>query len=490
MDFFHDRRKMGASLSTNVNELATKAITKVASEIVQKSKTDESESQIISVTNVDGDVEITGNIITQRIDIDMEALFDALADDLVQEKLASNVSQQAKALISGINLAQFSAATNIMQTFINAVIDISKNISQHCSVSSNIQQSIIVTNVRGNTKIDNNVIEQISSVWEKCISHSVNQNETLQSLSTTLQQLASSSSIGISEWAFFAFLGVLIGAPIVGGVYLLKYTFPVLIIIGIGMISWYVWSTKSDMKMTSFSKMIRNSCDPVTASSPTFTDISSAEEAASKCLEDDKCKAFDFNYNKQNNLKTTTLYTDIPADCTTIKTNEKKLTSGLQLSDGIGLPTSPHLKDMVPYDVYVDTTTTIWYQMNENRIWETREKLIQDKEPDAIVKVTGYENVNAYVDVPNNEYAYLIQLLSTDLSYWNIFKKVGNSWEAQPLLNKQGPNNLKVVARIPSLFNVSGIKTINRKHWLIYVGIATTLVGIVGTVYTSNKKTK
>lgn len=484
--FFRDRTKMGASVSTNVNELATNAITKVASEVVQKSNNDEDESQIISVTDVDGDVEISDNIITQRIDINLENLFDTLATDLVQEKLAANISQQAKALISGINLAQFSAATNIMKTYINAVIDISKTVGQHCSSSSNQHQSIIVKNVRGTTRIDNNVIDQITNVIQKCIAHSVNQNETLQSVATTLQQLSSSSSIGISEWALFAFLCLLIGAPIVGGVYVLKYTFPVLMIVGIGVISWYMWSTKEDMKLTSFSQMVKNSCDPVTAVPPVYN-VYTAEDAANKCLADEMCKAFDFKINKKSNVKTTTLYTDIPTDCEKIKTNDKELTSGIQLADGDGMPTSKgsQLKDMVPYDVYVDTNTTKWYQLNENGIWETNDKLIEHKELDAIVIVTGYENVNSNVDVPDHDLAYVIQLTPSDLSYWNIYKKVGNKWEAQPSLRKQGPENRKIVARIPSAFNVSGIKTVHRKQWLLYLGIALTLVGIIGTGYTT-----
>jgi len=229
---------MGASLSTNVNKLATDAITRVASEIVQDSRIHNSSSQIVSVTNVDGDVVVNGNTVTQRVNVNMSALFDAMASDEAQEKLATNVSQQAKALISGINLAQFSAATNIMKTFINAVVDISNDIRQHCLAANNQQQSIIVKNVHGSTAIHNNVLDQVTDIVEHCISHSVNQNEALQSIATTLQQAASSSSVGISECALFAFVGLLIGAPIVGGTYVLKYTFPLMIIVGLCMIGW------------------------------------------------------------------------------------------------------------------------------------------------------------------------------------------------------------------------------------------------------------
>jgi Lipid membrane protein of large eukaryotic DNA viruses len=483
---------MGASVSTNVNKLATDALTKVASEIVQDSRIHNSSSQIVSVTNVDGDVVINGNTVTQRVNVNMSALFDAMASDEAQEKLATNVSQQAKALISGINLAQFSAATNIMKTFINAVIEISNDIRQHCLAANNQQQSIIVKNVHGSTAIHNNVLDQVTDIVENCISHSVNQNEALQSIATRLQQAASSSSVGISEWALFAFVGLLIGAPIVGGTYVLKYTFPLMIIVGLCMIGWYLMTTKADMTLTSFSDFINNSdsCKPLTSSTP-VDDIATAEDAGTQCMSDGTCKAFDFKTNKETTVKTTTFYTDISTGCS-IGSNNKNLLSNIQLSDGAGLPTSKipssNLQDMVPYDLYVDTTTTKWYQMNDNRIWEENPKLIDEKEPDAVVKVSGAANINR-ITIPDGDNAYLIYLNPTDLSFWQIYKKTLNKWEAQPRFKKEGPKNRKV-ARIPSVFNVSGIKTVYRKQWLLYLGISLTLVGVVGTVYNNTSKTR
>ena len=482
---------MGASLSTNINKLATDAISKVASEIVQDSRIHTSSSQIVSVTDVDGDVVINRNTMTQRVNINMSALFDAMSSDSAQEKLATNISQQAKALISGINIAQFSAASNIMKTFIDAVIEITNDIRQHCIASNNQQQSIIVTNVHGSSAILNNVLEQVTDIIENCISHSVNENEALRSIATTLQQAASSSSVGISEWALFAFIGLLIGAPVVGVTVVLKYTFPLMIIVGLSMIGWYAWSTKPDMKLTSFSDFISNSdsCKPVTANAP-IDSITTAEDAATQCLSDESCKGFDFKTNNKTSKNITTLYTSLSPGCS-VEINQKNLISNAQLSDGAGLPTitlsQTNLREMVPYDLYIDTTTTKWYKLNESRVWEENEKLIDNKEQNAVVKVSGVLNINR-ITIPDGDNVYLIHLNPTDPSFWRIYKKILNKWELQPKLQKKGPGNRKI-ARVPATFNVSGIKTINRQQWLLYFGMSLTLVGIVGTIYNAKTTT-
>lgn len=57
---------MGSAVSKNITKAATEAVAKVSNNIIQDSKLTTDQTQIISVSDVDGDVNISGNTFTQK----------------------------------------------------------------------------------------------------------------------------------------------------------------------------------------------------------------------------------------------------------------------------------------------------------------------------------------------------------------------------------------------------------------------------------------
>lgn len=484
--------KMGASVSTNVAKVAVNSITKVAAEIVQNTSVTTNSSQIISVTDNQGDVTISGNTLRQRATVNMQALFNAMSSEEAQQKLAVEIAQEAKSITSGLNLGQFAASTNILETLITASIDLSSKIGQTCLLSSSQNQSIIVERVRGSTTITNNVLDQMTDLLQNCVASAVNNSKAIQDVTAKIKQEASASAIGLSEWALALMGGLLIGVPVVGGViggvYALKYIFPVVLIAGIVMIGVYIYSTKYAMNFTTFSSLIANSptCAPTLLSEEP---VETAQIAADNCLSNDKCVAVDFKkYNVDDSGAYKSLETPIAryysiVSCSTVKPDGGSLVRAPVLFFGVGTPSN--IYRAVPGDVYVNTTTSNWYQLDSTKVWRLKYMLIQEEIIGIIVSGKRPEEYNRIrvqetMQIPTN-YFYIYSD-PTSMSYWHIYKYDGTRWIEQ--LKKPGPGMFTVV---PPDSNTTSFKNKERKQWLLYGGISAIVLGIVGTVYTMYK---
>lgn len=474
---------MGASVSTNVAKVATNSIVKIASDIIQDTHITSNSSQVISVTDNHGDVVINGNILKQKATINMQALFNAMSTEDVQQKLAVEIAQQAKSLTSGLNLAQFAASTNILTTLIKASIDISSKIGQTCMLNTNQNQSIIIERVQGTTNISNNVLDQMSDVLQNCITKAVTENKAIQEVTAKLTQSASASAIGLSEWSLVIIGAIIVGFPVVGGVYALKFIFPLIIVGGVVAIGYYIYSKKNFMKFTGFSSLIENSvnCSSILLRE---SNLNSVQIAADLCMKDDKCKALDF---KAYNVTDTGLYE--PLDKPVVKYYSDISCKDIN-PDGVNLVRIPivftgnnnpsDIENAVPGDVFINKKTSIWYQMDDTKVWRSKSTLILEE-------FTSI-NVSEFRPTSDTEGTGLLQyyiFYDNSLSYWHIYKKDIQKRRWLEQIKQPGPGVFTVV---PVISNTTAFKTTEHKTWLLITGILAIIIGVIG-MYKSFKNT-
>jgi len=483
---------MGASISTNSAKVVVNAVSKIASEIVQNSNISHSSTQIISVTNVRGDVIILGNRMTQKVNINMSALLDALSTEQAQQNLAVELAQQAKSLTSGLNIGQLSVASNSMDTFIQASIDLISRIGQTCSTMSNQSQQILVENVIGSVRIENNVAEQVTDIIQNCVGNAVANNSAIQDVTARLSQSASATSAGISEWALVALAALVVGVPVVGGVVLLKYIFPVVLVAGILAIVVYFYYTTESMWLDAYSNFIADTSACVAEGAAPTTQFTTAERASVGCLADSNCVAFDWKGVDVHadgtfsvlDTPQTTFFSKIHQKCqsTVAKDNVKMVRAPVIFSGTGDLVSRP--SNAVNGDVYVDCSTSQWFQWGLSGILEPKGIITHDR----FSKLT-VSGLVPNVSIPGVAENFYVYANPQNPQYWHVYRyeeDVPNRWVEQKKV--PGPG---MFASAPGITNASGFKTTGRKTWLLYSGIAAILVGAVGSGYVFlNKNTK
>lgn len=486
---------MGASLSSNVSKVVVDAISKVSSELIQNERLTNVTSQIIHVSDVGGNVVIDGNKFFQKVNLNVQALFTALATDGAQQKLATEIAQQAKAITKGINFGQVSGASNVVDALISAGIQIAANLTTDCDARNMQNQEIIVERTApGATVTVRNVdFTQITDIFENCVSKSVNNNATIQDLSSTFSQAASASSVGVSEWAVALIGALMIGAPVVGGVvggkYILKYIFPLVIVAGLVMVGMYFYRTREVLKMTGFSTITGTStCVPATQMAIEGV-ADTPSKAATLCDKNVNCKAFEFK--RYNTNATTGVITNLSAPevkyfsaigdkCAPAQDNSK-LYKIPKLTSGATAPTATAPGSPEPGQVYVDTVTTKWYQYdNDRKAWVEKPIIIAGRV--AGKAVTVVETRTAAEAAGGNGGDYRIFSDPVSRAYWHVYRKDdvdAGVWKH--IAQIPGPGPMSVV---PSQINMAGVKETERNKWLLYMGLGVSMVGLVGTVYT------
>jgi hypothetical protein len=486
---------MGGSYSKNAQTILTNALSKISSEIVQKSTISQSSSQIISATNIKGDVVIKGNKMTQRVNLNMTALLDALSTAEAQQKLATELSQEAKSLTSGLNIGQLAISENVMNTFINSSIDIMTKIGQTCSSFSNLQQTITVENVVGSVTIENNVQEQITDILTSCMEKATSNNSALQDVITKISQSSSASAQGLSEWAIMGLLAVFIGIPVMGGVIggpmLLKYIFPLLLVAGVVMIILYYYFSTTTMSLSAYSNLIGNTPACNMSGGNISTKFDTAERAANECLSTSNCVAYDWkgmNVNQNGtysiiNPPETTFYSAVSSSCQTDVSKDKvKMVRAPVVFSGSGYPSVRPL-GAVKGDVYVDVKSTEWYQLNENDAFVLKGIITHEKFTK--LTVSGIMPTN---NLPGSENDYYIYTNPSNPQYWYVYHyhtTASQKWHEHSKV--PGPG---MYADAPKLSNVSGFKTVERRSWMLYSGIAGIVLGALGSLYMYTRKDK
>jgi hypothetical protein len=310
---------MGSSKSTNVANITSNIVSNEISNELSKVDLKGGQSQMISVVGGTGDVKIDGNVQRMQMTVDMTAVAKQMSSQTSQQSIVQQLSQAAAASTSGLNLFNSSDTDNTMNDVLNASMNVASNLAQICSASSNQSQVITVDQRDGKVDISGNIQEEMASVVGKCIQNAAASNKSLQEASQELSQTSSSKTVGLSiaDLIILLIVGMLVTiGPIVipmvagvsGGITVVTALMgPILLVCGIVSIWW--WSKhrtdiKKTMTATQFSTLISQdpTCGaqvytPVGLNSPSAPPSSGnpLNDAGSICLNDPKCKAFDWD---------------------------------------------------------------------------------------------------------------------------------------------------------------------------------------------------
>lgn len=479
---------MGGAVSTNVINMITNTIANISSDIIQKTKLSQDSSQIISVSNIDGDVIIKGNVFYQRASINMTALMKALSTEAAQQDLIYQISQEAKSLVSGLNIAQFADATNTVNLLMNTTINMLTTINQTCAALMSQRQEIIVKRVKGNVYIQDNVFNQVADIISYCTQNVVSNNSAMQDLKVKLDQTASATADGLSLWGIAILAAIVIGVPVIGGVIggkaILKYIFPLVAVVGIVLLGLYFYWTKTDMKQLGFSTFIGST--PICVAKKlgeSTTEYDNVVDANAACFKNDTCVAFDWQGITVKPDGTydptvppiTTFYESISNGCSDNIKQDKIDIIHRPVFHVSAIDPKGDEKDVPEGDAFLNTTTSVWFQKTDGR-WQTKGTLI-----DVAFNKLLYGTVPPASTLTGGDY-YLYYSPANPLSMY-LYKRVegtnGSRWDQ--VMKMAGPG---LIPTAPKVTNASGFKVENKKKWLLYFGITGIALGVMGTVIT------
>lgn len=287
---------MGNASSTNVAKAVVDIYSKVAAETVQKSEISSNNTQIISITNTGGDVNISGNTITQKVNLNMSTLMDSLSNVETQQKIAEQLDQLAKSVVSGLNFFTFDDAKNTAESIVKSQTDITNAIRQSCVLTSNNFQKITVKNTQGNVNIQNNVLSQIVDIFDKCALKSVLGVRVIDDVQNRINQSAESKIEGFNLVWLVLIIVAIIAVPIVTAGRVassaLRFMFPLFILLGVVMVSLFFVLGKTYMKATYFTKPFLETCSGKIDTNVTTTTLS-VQQAHEACLQAKTCKVVD-----------------------------------------------------------------------------------------------------------------------------------------------------------------------------------------------------
>jgi hypothetical protein len=202
----------------------------------------------------------------------------------------------AKAIISGLNLAQLANANNTVDSLIKTCIEIKNVTTQQCLINTSQAIEINVEGTQGNVSVVNNQISQIAVSIQSCVERAVSNNKNLQDISSQIQQAATSEAKGLS----LAMIALIIAAMAftgVGGVYAgSKIIFPAVLIGAI--VTFVLYFQWTDREISSYSFVQNtiseaNDCS-IPKSAGEQESAGSAKNASEKCENDSTCAAYEW----------------------------------------------------------------------------------------------------------------------------------------------------------------------------------------------------
>lgn len=286
---------MGNAKSTNVAKAVVDIYSKIAAETVQTSTISTSNTQIISVDGSGGDVNISGNTITQTAKVNMTVLMDSISNVDSQKRIGVQLDQLAKSLVSGLNFFTFDDAKNTAESIVKSQTTINNAIRQSCALNANNVQSITIKNVKGSVNITNNVLSQMSEIFDKCALKSVLGVKAIDDVQQRLNQEAESKLEGFNlAWLAAAILAfvlvpVLVAARVTSNA--LRFVFPLMIAIGGVFFALYFTLGKTYMKSSNYTRPFRDTCTGNGDGSVQRTTI--VRQAMDACLKSSSCRVVD-----------------------------------------------------------------------------------------------------------------------------------------------------------------------------------------------------
>lgn len=500
---------MGVANTKNVVNNTVSAIASVSSTIVADQNTQSTQQQIIRVDNTEGSVIIKGNTQIQKATIDMQALMNSFTSQKASQDVTNSVSQSAKSLVSGLNFGQIANAQNEINNYVSAALTISNNVSQNCSLSVGQSQEITVTSTRGDVRVEDNTQKQFGDIFQKCVQEVTANQEAFQTLQNTLDQSASATAQGLSEWAIvaMALIGLLsIVLPIViGGISLAKIIlvalFALMAIGGLVLIVLYFFIPPETIVTVMFSKGTNESCGPTIQSqtqedvaSDTSTDtsapnaqLSAFKRAANICLDDKECVGLDWIGLRVNNdgsltpldrptLTTFSRLRTNPCESTLDNPDDTKIVRYPGLIVSNTPPTPEQSQNGNDGDVFVNSATSQVLIFRQGSGYEPREYFLET--PGSIEPVTVSEGVPGD-QTPTNA-RYIDQNFTDPIrlyKYQETTDDDGNGtgefeWVVESEVRGPGGRG-----DVPDQVNVSGYKTHPRHAVFLGIGIVMFLFG-------------
>lgn len=513
---------MGASISTNITKLVTDAVTRTSNEIIQKEEVHNNQSVIIRVSDTGGDVNIIGNVFNQTATVDMKALSDVLNNSDNSIKLDQQIAQMAKAVISGLNLAQLADANNTVDDLVRTCIEVKNITTQQCLAGITQNISIIVERTKGNVNINKIITNQVSNSIQSCVQKAVAQSTSVQNVSAKISQAATSEAKGLSL-AMIALIIVAMGLTGVGGVYAGgKIIFPAVLIASIiSFVLYFQWTTKEISSFGFVANTISESADcSITKDSGETDTIGSAKAASEKCQNNGECSAYEWT---PANGGTAVYYkNNISASCKSY------------YSDGGHKDHSPIIKKLVflkgarppgPSDnanAWLDTTDgSFWVNSDPSVLKYMNRVPLQIRMTYASGGVYANSAVPQYAGVSGEGWNKMLSSFGK-VAGRNIDwgegppSAVSNAAIGDVWVDYKNPSLLKVyrfvliqgtsngwvqdaaaIAGIGPIINSNvessksvGFAVDTKKQYLLYIGIGLLLVGVLGLAFTSGFFTK
>ena len=211
---------MGIATSSNVQLMLVKDNQELISSIIQQSLNTNNQSQIIDISNIHGDVTITGMTQSQYSTLNMRGVFDASTTDNAQRTFASSTSQSAKSLVKDLNLGSASAASNQVMQYIEVASKVAATIHQTCGNTLTQLQNISISNIDGNVSLTHTGQEQVATSLATCFGKVVSETSAVSDLALKNEQVASASSIGLNMFTILIFIVIFLvggGMPLLLG---------------------------------------------------------------------------------------------------------------------------------------------------------------------------------------------------------------------------------------------------------------------------------
>jgi hypothetical protein len=205
---------MGAAQSRNVAQSIANVSAKASNSAIQAVTTSARSFQGINVSNVAKDVTIENVRMDGSVELTVEAYLDAQQSNDVQQQIAQEMEQLAKASVSGINLGNSSQSSNEVYTAINSVIETSNISQQTCDTEAISTQVINVADVGGSLAIRNIEMSSAVKAIVNCRMNAIQGNTAVQKLQQSVKQTAISETVGLD---LMAFLWVIIAIVVVVG---------------------------------------------------------------------------------------------------------------------------------------------------------------------------------------------------------------------------------------------------------------------------------
>lgn len=320
---------MGAGISSNTANQYINAVTNIATKMINDTSVQTLQSQGIVVKNAQSDVIIEGNHFNQSIQIDLQALLNAIASQSAQQDLMQELSQLAESTNKQLNLFQFADANNTLNQYLDATINLSTNITQTCTALAQQNQYINVDTASGVVKINNNTFNQTEDIISKCMYQATSSSDAIQKAQQQADQSAKATNVGINIWAIVVM--VLLGLLAMILPELLPFLIPLfelsmavtsvikivfnlffllLFLAGLGLIICYFLQTKNIISLDGDVKPISSETQCGATKVDTTDVFKNPEDAGNECL-DKNYAAFDFDQTDT----TTTFYSKVSPSC-------------------------------------------------------------------------------------------------------------------------------------------------------------------------------